>query len=183
MPGISESSEPPQFDRCAIGQDVIKSSAQWSNQGKLLPSDLVLCIAPDATKPSPEGGPSCEMLNPAAYATTSIPIERAVPLMLFTAASTVAAFRSGIFCVAISRTCASVTLPGAPGLDSESANLRRICSPQAGVNWLNISGRLTYRGVPLTSRRAASTQSVPEHIRPVRVVGSMIQTVSTPILR
>ena len=31
--------------------------------------------------------------------------------MLFTAASTDAAFKSGIFCVAISRTCFSVTLP------------------------------------------------------------------------
>ena len=31
--------------------------------------------------------------------------------MLFMAVSTEAAFRSGIFCVAISRTCFSVTLP------------------------------------------------------------------------
>ena len=40
-----------------------------------------------------------------------MPIERAVPLMLLMAVSTEAAFRSGIFCVAISRTCFSVTLP------------------------------------------------------------------------
>lgn len=38
------------------------------------------------------------------YAVTSMPMERAVPLMLFTAASTEAALRSGIFCFAISRT-------------------------------------------------------------------------------
>ena len=54
---------------------------------------------------------------------------------------------------------------------------------QAEVIWLKISGRLTYKGVPLTSRRAASTHSMPEHMRPVRVLGSMIQTVSTPISR
>ncbi len=40
-----------------------------------------------------------------------MPIERAVPLMLLIAVSTDAAFKSGIFCVAISRTCFSVTLP------------------------------------------------------------------------
>jgi len=56
-------------------------------------------------------------------------------------------------------------------------------SPQAEVNWLKISGRLTYKGVPLTSSREASAQSAPEHVRPVRVLGSMIQTVSTPIAR
>ncbi len=40
-----------------------------------------------------------------------MPMERAVPLMLLIAVSTEAAFKSGIFCVAISRTCFSVTLP------------------------------------------------------------------------
>src|SRR5271169_4770538 len=40
-----------------------------------------------------------------------MPIERAVPLMLLIAASIEAAFRSGIFWVAISRTCFSVTVP------------------------------------------------------------------------
>src|SRR5580693_1332443 len=43
--------------------------------------------------------------------TTSIPIDRAVPFTLFTAASSDAAFRSGIFCLAMSSTCLSVTLP------------------------------------------------------------------------
>ena len=38
-----------------------------------------------------------------------MPMERAVPRMLFMAVSTEEAFRSGIFCVAISRTCFSVT--------------------------------------------------------------------------
>src|SRR5665213_3303836 len=40
-----------------------------------------------------------------------MPIERAVPRMVFDAASTEEAFMSGIFCVAISRICFSVTLP------------------------------------------------------------------------
>src|SRR5437660_11794385 len=38
-------------------------------------------------------------------------MERAVPRTLFTAASTEAAFKSGIFCLAISSTCLAVTLP------------------------------------------------------------------------
>src|SRR6266852_5351651 len=42
---------------------------------------------------------------------TSIPIDRAVPRMLLTAESIEAAFRSGIFCLAISSTCFKVTLP------------------------------------------------------------------------
>src|SRR5437016_13612324 len=45
------------------------------------------------------------------YATTSIPIERAVPLIDLMAVSTDAAFKSGIFCFAISATCFSVTVP------------------------------------------------------------------------
>src|SRR5271166_2232266 len=40
-----------------------------------------------------------------------MPIERAVPFTLFTAASIDAAFKSGIFCLAMSSTCFSVTLP------------------------------------------------------------------------
>src|ERR1700724_1584261 len=44
-------------------------------------------------------------------AVTSIPMLRAVPFTLLTAASIEAAFRSGIFCLAISKTCFSVTLP------------------------------------------------------------------------
>jgi len=47
-----------------------------------------------------EGLCACEFAN-AIYATTSMPIERAVPLMLLIAVSIEAAFRSGIFCVAI----------------------------------------------------------------------------------
>src|SRR5580698_2398478 len=45
------------------------------------------------------------------YPTTSIPIDLAVPRTLLTAASIEAAFRSGIFCLAMSSTCFSVTLP------------------------------------------------------------------------
>src|ERR1700740_2770992 len=40
-----------------------------------------------------------------------MPMDRPVALMLLIAVSTVAAFRSGIFCFAISSTCFSVTLP------------------------------------------------------------------------
>src|SRR3546814_8077120 len=43
--------------------------------------------------------------------TTSRPIERAVPTIICVAASTSFAFRSTIFCVAISRHCATVTRP------------------------------------------------------------------------
>ena len=42
---------------------------------------------------------------------TSIPIDRAVPRTLLIAVSTEAAFRSGIFCLAMSSTCLAVTLP------------------------------------------------------------------------
>src|SRR5258708_10387548 len=45
------------------------------------------------------------------HPTTSIPIDRAVPRTLLMAASTEAAFRSGIFCFAMSSTCFNVTLP------------------------------------------------------------------------
>src|SRR5580693_1967264 len=45
------------------------------------------------------------------YPTTSMPIERAVPRIVFAAASTVVAFMSGIFCAAMARICFSVTLP------------------------------------------------------------------------
>ena len=40
-----------------------------------------------------------------------MPIERAVPRMVLAAASTVDAFMSGIFCVAMAMICFSVTLP------------------------------------------------------------------------
>src|SRR5712692_2715088 len=45
------------------------------------------------------------------YAVTSIPIERAVPSTVLIAASSDAAFRSGILVLAISSTCFLVTLP------------------------------------------------------------------------
>jgi len=66
------------------------------------------------------------------YPTTSIPMERAVPRMLFIADSTDAAFKSGIFWRAISSTCLAVTLPtlsllGAPDpLAIPAARLSRI---------------------------------------------------------
>src|ERR1700761_6662737 len=44
-------------------------------------------------------------------AVTSMPIERAVPLMLLIADSRVTVLRSGIFCLAISSICFSLTLP------------------------------------------------------------------------
>src|SRR4029434_680329 len=45
------------------------------------------------------------------YSTTSKPIERAEPLIMAIAASTLLALRSTIFFSAISRTCFTVTLP------------------------------------------------------------------------
>ena len=62
---------------------------------------------------------------------TSMPIERAEPSIIFIAASMVSQFRSFIFCSAISRTCAWVTLPtlSRPGafdpLSSFAAFLRK----------------------------------------------------------
>jgi hypothetical protein len=56
-------------------------------------------------------------------------------------------------------------------------------SSHAVTSWLKISGRFTYNGVCLTSSRVASTHSAPEHMRPVRVFGSIIHTVPTPIFR
>src|SRR5262249_15333224 len=46
-----------------------------------------------------------------AYSPTSMPIERAEPSTMRMAASMVSQFKSFIFCWAISRTCALVTLP------------------------------------------------------------------------
>src|SRR5258705_11648899 len=45
------------------------------------------------------------------YFSTLMPIERAVPAMIFSAASIVVAFRSGILVCAMSRTWAAVMLP------------------------------------------------------------------------
>jgi len=60
---------------------------------------------PNATRPSHREGLAVTT-NQKTYATTSNrPSTRAVPLMLLIAVSTEAAFKSGIFCVAISRTC------------------------------------------------------------------------------
>jgi predicted permease len=78
-----------------------------------------LAILPAARKVVQQMDPNLPLIRPitqraqfdTTYATTSIPIDRAVPLMLLIAAPPRAAFRSGIFCVAISRTCFSVTLP------------------------------------------------------------------------
>src|SRR5262249_33708568 len=54
---------------------------------------------------------NCHLLIANCYPMTSIPIDRAVPLTLLIAVSSEAAFRSGIFCLAMSATCFSVTLP------------------------------------------------------------------------
>jgi hypothetical protein len=43
--------------------------------------------------------------------------------------------------------------------------------------------KFTKIGVLRTSMRSACTHSSPKHIRPLRVLGSMIKTVSTPIAR
>src|SRR5438874_2890824 len=64
-----------------------------------------------------------------AYPTTSIPIDLAVPDTLLIAAATDAAFKSGIFCLAMSSTCFSVTLPtlslfGAPEIGRASCRKR-----------------------------------------------------------
>ena len=54
-------------------------------------------ILPNAKRPSQTGEPDLQKLDEQeAYATTSIPIGRAVSLMLFTAASTEPAVRRGI---------------------------------------------------------------------------------------
>src|SRR5450759_1429845 len=49
--------------------------------------------------------------NHDSYWTTSNPIDRAVPQTVFTAASRLSAFRSGIFSFAMSSTCLAVTVP------------------------------------------------------------------------
>ena len=76
--------------------------------------------------------------------------------------------------------CGPHLVPVVGGITERSFPVRYF---QAVVTWLKISGRSTYKDVPLTARREASTHSAPRHIRPVRVFGSMIQTVSTPIAR
>src|ERR1700760_998134 len=54
---------------------------------------------------------NCHLLVANCYGVTSIPMLRAVPFTLLIAVSSDAAFKSGIFCFAISATCFSVTLP------------------------------------------------------------------------
>src|SRR5208337_4220718 len=82
------------------------------------------------------------------YAVTSMPIERAVPFTLLTAASTEAAFRSGIFCLAISRTCfsvavASLTLLGVPEpFATPAARFSRIAA--GGVLVMKVNVRSLY---------------------------------------
>ena len=77
-----------------------------------------------------------------------MPIERAVPFTLLTAASTEAAFRSGIFCLAISSTCFSVTLPtlsllGVPDpLATPAARFNRIAA--GGVLVMKVNERSVY---------------------------------------
>src|SRR5271157_2542318 len=86
--------------------------------------------------------------HPKLYPTTSIPIDRAVPRTLLMAASTDAAFRSGIFCLAISSTCFSVTLPtlslfGAP--DPLAMPAARFSNTDAGgVLVINVNERSLY---------------------------------------
>ena len=72
-----------------------------------------------------------------------MPIDRAVPRTLLIAASTDAAFRSGIFCFAMSSTCFTVTLPtlslfGAPDpLAIPAARFSRIDA--GGVLVINVN--------------------------------------------
>ena len=74
-----------------------------------------------------------------------MPIDRAVPFTLLIAASTEAAFRSGIFCFAMSSTCFSVTLPtlslfGVPEpLAMPAARFNRI--EAGGVLVMNVNER------------------------------------------
>src|SRR5207253_2411848 len=58
-----------------------------------------------------DGSGAFSELGHGAYPATSMPIERAEPSTIRIAASTVSQFKSFIFCSAISRTCALVTVP------------------------------------------------------------------------
>src|SRR5260370_287263 len=58
-----------------------------------------------------DGRGTLSELDHGAYPATSIPIERAEPSTMRIAASMVSQFKSFIFCWAISRTCALVTVP------------------------------------------------------------------------
>src|SRR5437660_12467893 len=97
-------------------------------------------------------GGSKTRLHTISYPTTSMPIDRAVPRTLLIAASTEAAFKSGIFCLAISSTCFAVTLPtlsllGVP--DPFAIPAARLSSTEAGgVLVINVNDRSLY---PLTT--------------------------------
>src|ERR1035441_187513 len=99
------------------------------------------CVAAGLRPPGRGKGPS----PPKIYSTTTIPIDRAVPRTLLMAASTDAAFRSGIFCFAMSSTCFSVTLPtlslfGAP--DPLAMPAARFSNIEAGgVLVMNVNDR------------------------------------------
>src|SRR5271157_3250502 len=82
------------------------------------------------------------------YPTTSIPMDLAVPRMLLIAVSIEAAFRSGIFCLAMSSTCLAVTLPtlslfGVPEpLAMPAARFNRIAA--GGVLVMKVNERSLY---------------------------------------
>src|SRR5262245_7675730 len=57
------------------------------------------------------GAQSLEPKAQSHYPITSIPIDRAVPRTVFTAAARSVQLRSGIFCLAMSSTCFAVTVP------------------------------------------------------------------------
>src|SRR5690606_35041298 len=82
------------------------------------------------------------------YASTVIPIERAVPSMIFAAASMSFAFRSACFCSAIARTCSRVSLPTfevcgvAEPLPTPAAFL--MSSAAGGVLRMNVNERSSY---------------------------------------
>src|ERR1700677_963087 len=75
-------------------------------------------------------------------------MERAVPLVLFSADSTETVFKSGIFCLAISSTCFSVTVPTLSllGVPEPLARFAAFFSSTAagGVLVTNVKVRSTY---------------------------------------
>src|SRR6202007_1006980 len=82
-----------------------------------------------------------------------MPMERAVPRTLLIAVSTEAAFRSGIFCLAISSTCFAVTLPtlslfGVPD---------PLAMPAARFNRIEAGGVLVMEG----NERSLYTETAP----------------------
>src|SRR5208282_4970836 len=98
----------------------------------------------EAGRPRPAGRARCPSLHKQLPGYL-IPIDLAVPRMLLIAVSTEAAFRSGIFCLAMSSTCLSVTLPtlslfGAPDpFAIPAARFSRIAA--GGVLVMNVNER------------------------------------------